>query len=258
MTDVRLNINKPVVPAFLLHIIGYVIIYSVLEIVAGFGDPLNPVFALIIALSVVATSAVVEVGLLKSRMSEVFSILGFGIPSGSSVIFAVIIALLLFLCFPLITSVTGYEFMLPANWVRLALGVFVLHGIAEEVLYRGYLFNHLRQGRSFAKAVWLSVLFFTLAHIPIMITQGIFVGGTAVLLAAVSSFPLSRLYERGNNTIWAPAIVHFAIDMVTPIVAAGEMTESAQKAVMIWMGACMVIPYIAFLIPRSKAQRSIR
>lgn len=72
----------------------------------------------------------------------------------------------------------------------------------------------------------------------------------AVLLAVVSSFPFSYLYEKGNNTIWAPAIVHAAIDTIIPILAAGPMDERATLAVTIWMAASMVIPYSVFLILR--------
>jgi len=60
------------------------------------------------------------------------------------------------------------------------------------------------------------------------------------------------LYEKGNNTVWAPAIVHAAIDTVIPILAAGQMDEKATMAVTLWMAASMVIPYISFLILRKK------
>jgi len=133
----------------------------------------------------------------------------------------------------------------------LAVGVFALHGIAEEVLYRGFLFRRLREGRSFWKAAWLAVIFFTAAHIPILISQGLLVGGMAVLLAVVSSFPFSYMYEKGNNTIWAPAIVHAAIDTVIPILALGPSDNSSTLAVTLWMAASMIIPYLVFLIMRN-------
>ncbi len=155
-----------------------------------------------------------------------------------------------FFCYPLITAITGYKFVLPDNWLWLAVGVFALHGIAEEVLYRAYLFRKLRNFGRFWKAAWLAVLFFTAAHIPIILNQGLLVGGMAVLLAVASSFPLSLLYEKGGNTIWAPAIVHFAIDTVIPILALGTMDSSSQLAVTIWMAVSMIVPYLAFFMLR--------
>lgn len=213
------------------------------------GDVLDPFNAIIVSAVVLTAIIAVEVILLKSNLSDIVTFLGLGKPSLRSIIFAILITAILFLCYPLISMVTGYEFIIPSDWLWLAVGVFALHGIAEEILYRGYLFRHLREGRSFLKAAWMGVLFFSIAHIPIIFALGPFVGGTAVLLAVISSFPLSWLYEKGYNTIWAPAIVHFSIDTVIPILAAGNSIGDYQMVAVLWMGACMLIPYIAFLMP---------
>jgi membrane protease YdiL (CAAX protease family) len=82
-------------------------------------------------------------------------------------------------CYPFITLITGYKFILPDNWLWLAIGVFAIHGVAEETLYRGFLFRHLRENNSFIKAAGTSVLFFTAAHIPIIVNQGLIIGGSA-------------------------------------------------------------------------------
>lgn len=235
---------------FIFIIAGYVIIYASLEITAALlGDTIKPENAFLIMLVVIVFTVFAEIVLLKNSFSQIVKFLGLGKPTLNSIALAFVISVLLFLCYPLISSVTGHQFHFPQNWPLLATGVFALHGIAEEILYRGYLFRHLRKGRSFSKAAWIAVLFFTAAHIPIIINQGLLVGGMAVLLAVVSSFPLSYLYERGGNTIWAPAIVHFAIDTIIPIMAAGgTMDQSAQFVIILWMGAAMLIPYISFLI----------
>ena len=230
---------------------GYAAAYAALEITASItGDLVNPVNALIVTVVVIVVVILSELFLLRSKLSDIVTFLGLGKPSFKSIIFALTITGALFLCYPMITMITGYEFVIPGDWLWLAVGVFALHGIGEEVLYRGFLFRHLREGRSFVKAAWMGVLFFTLAHVPMIFTLGPFVGGTAVLLAVVSSFPLSWLYEKGYNTIWAPAIVHFAIDTVIPILARGGSNADFQMAAVLWMGGSMLIPYIAFLIPR--------
>ena len=229
-------------------IFGYLIIYSALELTAKLtGDPVKTENALIVTLSVLVCTISVEFLLFNKNFSEILKAIGLGKPNFKAVSFSVVIALLLFLCYPFISSITGYRFVLPEKWLWLAIGVFALHGAAEEILYRGFLFRHLREKRSFLKASWLAVIFFTAAHIPIMLNQGLLVGGMAVLLAVVSSFPLSFLYERGNNTIWAPAIVHFAIDTVIPILAYGPAENSSTFAVTLWMISCMIIPYSAFI-----------
>lgn len=236
---------------FLLIIAGYSFIYATFEILAKVtGDTINPWNAILISSVVVIITIIVQTILFKYNLSQFIEFLGIGKPTLSSILSAFIISILLFLCYPLISLITGYKFQLPENWIWLALGVFVLHGIAEEMLYRGFLFRHLRTGRSFSKAVWLSILFFAVAHIPIMFTQNFFVGITAVILAAVLSFPLSKLYENGNNTIWAPAIVHTAIDTIIPILAAEK--QPSMDASILWMIAGMIFPYTVFLTLRKR------
>ncbi|HRE12270.1 MAG TPA: type II CAAX endopeptidase family protein [Ignavibacteria bacterium] len=238
---------------FALIIIGYILLYGTFELTAKLtGDTVNPLNALLISVCVFIAAVIVEVVFFKSRFSELVKILGLGKPGSKALIASLVITLLLFLCYPLITLITGFNFNIPENWIWLAIGVFVLHGIAEEVLYRGFLFRRLRESRSFWKAAWLAVIFFTVAHIPIIINQGLLVGGMAVLLAVISSFPFSYLYEKGNNSIWAPAIVHAAIDTIIPILAAGPMDERATMAVTLWMAASMAIPYLSFVILKSK------
>lgn len=233
----------------LFIIAGYLILYGVLELAAKLtGDTGNTWNALLITACVLLTAILVEVFIFRKRFNDLIKLLGFGKPRGKAIAAALVITLLMFLCYPAITAITGYPFTLPADWLWLAIGVFVFHGIAEEVLYRAFLFRRLREGRSFWKAAWLAVIFFTAAHIPIIVNMGLMVGGMAVLLAVVSSFPFSYLYEKGGNTIWGPAIVHAAIDTIIPILAAGGMNEQSTMAVSVWMAAAMIIPYTAFLI----------
>ncbi|MBL8015682.1 MAG: CPBP family intramembrane metalloprotease [Ignavibacteria bacterium] len=233
----------------LFIIAGYLILYGVLELAAKqTGDTGNTWNALLITACVLLMAILVEIFIFRRRFNDLLSLLGLGKPRVKAIAAALIITMLMFICYPAITAITGYQFRLPAAWLWLAIGVFVFHGIAEEVLYRAFLFRRLREGRSFWKAAWLAVIFFTAAHIPIIVNMGLMVGGMAVLLAVVSSFPFSYLYEKGGNTIWAPAIVHAAIDTIIPILAAGGMNEQSTMAVSVWMAAAMIIPYTAFLI----------
>jgi membrane protease YdiL (CAAX protease family) len=235
--------------SILFIIIGYIIIYGVLELSAKFlGDLIKPENALIVMACVLTCAVLVEIFLFKNKFSSLVKLLGLNKPSTSSIIAALVITGILFSCYPLITYLTGYTFVVPADWAWLAVGVFALHGVAEEVLYRAFLFRRLRERFSFWKAGWIAVLFFAVAHIPIIISQGLLVGGMAVILSIASSFPLSWLYEKGNDTIWAPAIVHAAIDTVIPILAAAGMNESTQIAVSLWMVVSIIVPYSAFLL----------
>lgn len=98
----------------------------------------------------------------------------------------------------------------------------------------------------------MAVLLFALSHLPILWNQGLVVGGMAVTLAIGAFFPFAYLYEQGRNTIWAPALVHAAVDTVIPILTAGGMADGGQQAALIWMGISMVLPYLAFLFGKPK------
>jgi membrane protease YdiL (CAAX protease family) len=233
----------------LLIICGYFLIYGALEsavFITG-GDTVKTENALIVALSTVSFALAVEMFIFKNKFSKSLVKLGFGKPGFKAIFSAILISILLFCCYPLITLITGYKFILPDKWLWLAIGVFALHGIAEETLSRGFLFHQLREGRSFIKAVVFTIPFFAVAHIPIILTQGIIVGGTAMLLAITSSFPFAYLFEKGNNTIWAPAIIHSAVDTVIPMLAYDTSTDTnRQAAIVLWMISSIVIPYFAF------------
>jgi membrane protease YdiL (CAAX protease family) len=233
--------------------IGFAVIYSSLELTAHLtGDPMITVNSLLICAVVLIVSVTIERTLFNMNFGKAIKQLGFGKPAFLSIGLSVGLSLMLFACYPLITYLTGYSFTIPPGFVWTAVGLFALHGIAEEILYRGFLFHRLREGRSFLGAGWLTVMFFSLSHIPIIVTQGILVGGMAVLLSIASSFPFALLFEKGKNTIWGPALLHFSIDTIIPVLAAGEFDENSQKAVMLWMAISAVLPYSLFLVYRKR------
>ena len=105
----------------------------------------------------------------------------------------------------------------------LLIGIFAFHGLAEELVWRGFTFRRLREGRSFWSAMWWTMPLIAITHLPIVFTLGPAIGLTAMLVAAVTSIPFGYLYETGRHTIWAPALLHTAIDafklVVIPTVA---------------------------------------
>lgn len=228
-------------------VLGFVLIYGTLEGMARWlGDVLPPQNALLLTGAVLLVALVVEMVLFQQPWPQALTGLGLGWSGWRALGVALLICVLQLACYPLITWLTGYRWTLPANWQWIMVGVFAFHGVAEEVLYRGYLFGRLRQGRTFWRAAWLAVILFALSHLPILLNQGLLVGGAALLLALASSFPFAYLYEQGRHTIWAPALVHAAVDTVIPILATSGMAEGGQQAALIWMSISMVLPYLAF------------
>src|SRR5262245_61646986 len=115
---------------------------------------------------------------------------------------------------PALLLVVGYawaagdamELVPAAPW--LLLGVFAQGGIAEELVFRGYLFGHIRRTRPFWRAALISAIRFALVHFTLVLTLPWAIALTAVVMSVVMTFPLSWLYELGGRTIWAPAVLH--------------------------------------------------
>ena len=67
--------------------------------------------------------------------------------------------------FPVFAWATGLPLGLRPGWLLLVPGLFAQAGIAEEVLFRGFLFGHLRETRSFWRAALLSLPPFLAVHV---------------------------------------------------------------------------------------------
>jgi len=176
------------------------------------------------------------------------SALGLGAPRRLGLAAAGAIGTLLLLVVPLCARLMGTEWSIePGAPARLP-GLFAQAGIAEEVLFRGYLFGHLRRGRTFWRAAALSMIPFVAVHLFMFLTMPWPVALAALLLAVVISFPLAHLYELGGATIWPPALLHFVVQgTVKIVVAEGAM---AQAFPLVWMAASAILPMLALLIPR--------
>jgi membrane protease YdiL (CAAX protease family) len=122
----------------------------------------------------------------------------------------------------LAAAAIGAPLRLPADWPAVLIGVLLFHGLAEELVWRGFAFAHLRQGRTFRRAVLLSMPLIALTHLPVVVGSGVAVGAAAILVAAVTCLPLAHLWERGGRTLWAPALVHAAVDAFKLFEPTGE------------------------------------
>jgi membrane protease YdiL (CAAX protease family) len=135
--------------------------------------------------------------------------------------------------FPLTAAVSGAPVHLRPDWLWLLIGLFAFHGLAEELVWRGFAFRRLREGRSFWAAVWWTMPLIAATHVPIVLTLGPAIGVGAMAVAAVTSIPFAYLYETGRRSIWAPGLVHTAIDtfklVVIPAVAVATFLTAAHR-----------------------------
>ena len=98
---------------------------------------------------------------------------------------------------------------LKSDWLWVLVGAIALNGLAEETLFRGFVFGHLRQaGHSFRRAAVISMLIFGAVHLFLFTSNPFLVAFLATGLAIAAAFPFAFLYERAGNTIWAGVILH--------------------------------------------------
>jgi len=172
---------------------------------------------------------------------------GLGRPGGRSLLLAAVLSGLVLLVHPLTAATSGADVVLRSDWPWLLLGIFAFHGVAEELVWRGYAFPRLRVGRSFGHAVAWTVPLLAATHVPVVVSSGPAVGGPAVLVAAVTSVPLAYLFETGRGTVWAPALVHTAIDSFKLV----AVSSAAQPAYSLTLAAvALVVPLLALTVPR--------
>lgn len=165
-----------------------------------------------IAAAVVLTALAVERVLHGTRPREALRALGLGRPAGRAIALAVAVGALIQLVYPAVAVLTGSAPRLRPDWVWLLVGIFAMHGVAEELVWRGYAYRRLRAGRSFRRAVLGTMPLVAVGHIPILVNSGLLVGAAALAVAAVTAVPFAHLFDTGRATLWAPAVLHTAID----------------------------------------------
>ncbi len=143
--------------------------------------------------------------------AQVPAALGLQRPAAHAVALAGLVGGLYLTVLPFGANALGATLEVRENWPAVLVGVLLFHGLAEELVWRGYVFARLREQRSFAAAVWWSVPLIALTHTPMVVTDGWLVGALATLTAAITCWPLAYLWERGGLTVWAPALLHALI-----------------------------------------------
>lgn len=174
--------------------------------------------------------------------------LGLTTPSARSIIVAAIVGGALLAVIPAFALATATPLAMAPGWALMLPGLFAQAGIAEEALFRGYLFGHVYRGRGFWRAAMLSIAPFAAAHLYLFVVLPWPVALASVLLAVLISPPLAHLYAVGGNTIWAPALLHLVVQGALKIVTLP--TEAATTLPVLWIAACAVLPYCVFFVRR--------
>lgn len=198
-----------------------------------------------IGLAVVAATLLYEHFAYGVPFSATPLTLGLGKPGGRGIAASVAVSILLLLVFPFYSWLSNDRVSVRNEWLWYAPGLFAQAGIAEEILFRGYLFGHLRQTRSFWPAAMVSTIPFAVVHLILFFSMPPIIAAAALSLAVLMTFPLAYLYELGGKTIWAAVVLHFVTQGAIKVV---EADSGSMILPVVWMAACAVIPYAVFFI----------
>lgn len=228
--------------------VGFVAVFLILQWVADVLGSDRGQSGLVVGAAVVAAALAAERLLFGRPFAAGARDVGLGIPAARGLRTAAALGLLLLLVVPAFARVTGASVEPSPGGAWLIPGLFGQAGVAEEVLFRGYLFRHIRKGRPFWRAAFLSAVPFVAVHLLLFLTLPWAVALAAVLLATLLSFPLAYLFELGGDTIWAPALVHFVIQGAIKVIVVGG--PGADLFPFVWMAASALLPFLVFLVPR--------
>lgn len=224
---------------------SFVLIFIAIDQVAAFyaSSDLTTGFWAAAAVSLAALF-LLEILIFKRSFLEAFRFLGFGKPDKRTFIVTAIIGLITLLFFPIFSIKTGAIISIPDNWLWKLSGIIAIHGVAEEALFRGFLFHHLRAGRTFNRAAFLSLLVFAAAHVYLFTYMPALLALFATLLSLASAYSFAYLFERGGNTIWAPALLHTSIHAVSFF----DISEShVMLAGVVWMTVWVIAVWLVYV-----------
>jgi membrane protease YdiL (CAAX protease family) len=204
--------------------------------------------ALIVTASMLLVALLLERLFFKREAAQGLLALGFDRPNGRAVLVATIIALLMLAFFPVFSLATGAQISLKSDWLWILLAIVTFNGIGEETLFRGYVFGGLRRdaGLSFRQAGFISMIIFAAVHLLLFIGNPFFVGFLGTLIAIASAFPMAYLFERGNNTIWAPVVLHAGTHAIRLV----DIAEPHYlTAVGIWLAMQIGMVFLVYVFP---------
>lgn len=166
------------------------------------------IVSIAIPLAFVVLPVVLEMVLYKKRLSKALSDIGLTRFSWTGIRLATVFLLPLLIFFPLLALLTKNPLAAQPNWHWFFLSALLINGLAEETMMRGFVFRHLREGRTFWRAAALSTVYFAGYHLVLILTLGVTFGLIGVIVAIPAGFLTAYIYERGSNTIWGSGLLH--------------------------------------------------
>jgi uncharacterized protein len=232
---------------------GLIVLYAVLQGAATWLGSTRGEWGLAVSALTLGAALVVQRWFFARSWRETWTSLGLGTPRPLGIWVALAACVLMLLAYPFYLFFYAEAFTLYQNAFWLSLGIFAQAGIAEEVVFRGFLYGNIRKRHTFWRAALLSMAPFALVHLTLFATMDWPIALTALIISVLLTFPFAYLYDLAGRTIWAPAIAHaFIQGAVKMLVVDG----AGPPFPVLWMGASVVAMALVFLVRSSADSRS--
>ena len=213
--------------------------------------------SLLIPVAMAAIPVVLEVVLYKKGLAQALSDIGITRFSTRALKVVLVYLLPLFAFFPLLALIASRPLALQPRAAWLVTAALLNNGLNEEIMMRGFVFRHLREGRTFWRAAALSTVYFAAYHVPLIVFAGPIVGVIGILIAIPTGLLTAYVYERGENTIWGDALVHAGTNAPAFIFTFAEDFQPIATILFLLVGIVMSIAILIWAY-RSRFQRPVQ
>lgn len=227
---------------------GVAAVYALFEVLARVLGSDRGQARFVVVTAVIVATAVVDRAIHGARDESWTRRLGLAAPAGAGLVRSAAACALLILVVPVYFVLSRRTPSAYPGWVWLLPGLLAQAGVAEEVLFRAFLFGNLRRGRTFWRAAALATGPFLLVHLWLFVSLPWAVAAASAFLSVAISFPLARLFEAGGRTIWGPALLHAVVQGVPKVIVTGDGDPTFALT---WIACSAVLPYVVFLAPRA-------
>lgn len=226
--------------------IAFAVIYVVFDRLAAVLGSTRGEWGLVVCAVILVLTARAEHQLTGVSFRDSVRAIGLGAPPVRALAAGFAFSLALIACLPLLARLTGSTLAVRDGAMWLAVGMFAQGGVAEETLFRGFMYRHLREGRAFWRAAFLSAVPFTVAHVPLLFTLAPAVALLSLGMAIAVSFPLAWLFDRANNSVWPAAIIHATIQGGIKVLV--DEAPTFQRLALAWVAIGLIGSWLLFLL----------
>jgi len=236
-----MKFNNQLFPFLFAFIILFALFYGLVLLTSSF----DWTWSRILIGAITVSSVTIAWSLLrKTPLALSFREVGFGMPNWRVTGIAVVISALMLAFFPLYSSLATVQLPLQKNWLWILIGIITGVGIAEETLFRGYVFNFLRKERTFWKAATISMILFGAMHLLLLLWLPLPIAIAAIILAIIAAYPSAYLFETSNRTIWPSAILHTTALATNLFEIPADLMVSLS---LVWIGVVVIGMFLVFV-----------